>query len=301
MEEVEAVAVVVGRGLIGGAVRDRLKAAGRDVITVSRAAPPSSDHWQLDLATGQGRVDLVAGLNRVGPDCVVLTHGPSDVSWMESHETQAAAIHCGVAQAVVGGGWPTILVSTDNVFSGERGGMRPSDPIAPQNAYGRLKARAETTVLTGGGLTLRTSLVYGDAAPEYRLTYAQLCLAAASAGEHFSVPTDQSFTPIHINDVAQVIAALALAPERGNAIEHLSGPQELSRFDFARLAYAAVGAHPDLVEGCLRRGSIWASRPRYSSLASTDFGFLQPRVWPPATPAEGLRRMAASRGLAAAS
>ncbi|MFJ6194875.1 sugar nucleotide-binding protein [Micromonospora sp. NPDC092111] len=306
--------IVVGRGLIGGAVCHELRERGQAPVTVARSAParapgpPPSDstHLRHDLDLPAGQAALRADLERIGPRRIVLTHGPSDVSWMEENEERAARIHCGVARLAADSGVPTLLISTDNVFSGERGLMRPTDPVTPHNAYGRLKAEAERIVLAGGGRVLRVSLVYGHADAGYRATYAQRCLAAAAAGAPFPAPVDQSFTPIHIDDVARVVAARLTMPAGAGpvagagAVAHLAGPQELSRYEFARLAYAAAGADPELVRPCLRRDTPWASRPRYSSLACTDFRPLLPGHWPPATPAAGLRRMVSATAGAAA-
>jgi dTDP-4-dehydrorhamnose reductase len=287
--------VVAGRGLIGGAVRDHLRARGVRVATVARSGGAGRDDWALDLATPPGRGELAARLDREPPDRLVLTHGPSDVTWMERNEATAAGIHCGVAEVAAASGVPILLISTDNVFSGERGRMRPADPIAPPNAYGRLKAEAERIVLAAGGAVLRVSLVYGDAAAGHRPTYAQQCLAAAAAGEQFLAPVDQSFTPIHVDDVTRVVSALATTVPRAGVVEHLAGPVELSRYEFARLAYAAAGADPGLVRPCARADTVWASRPRWSSLAGTDYADLLPDSWPPAGPDEGLRRMLLGR------
>ncbi|MFE0530388.1 SDR family oxidoreductase [Micromonospora sp. SD19] len=306
------ITLIVGQGLIGGAVRDELSRRGQAPVTVARSAradvpglPQSTGaHLRHDLDLPGGRAALRADLERIGPDRIVLTHGPSDVSWMEENEERAARIHCGVARLAADSGVPTLLISTDNVFSGERGLMRPTDPVAPRNAYGRLKAEAERVVLGSGGAVLRVSLVYGDAGAAYRPTYAQRCLAAAAAGASFPAPVDQSFTPIHIDDVARVVAARITAPANARSeagtVEHLAGPQELSRYEFARLSYAAAGADPELVLSCLRRDTPWASRPRYSSLACTDYGALLPGHWPPARPAAGLRRMVSAPAEAAA-
>lgn len=290
--------VVVGRGLIGSAVRDRLARSGCPVVTVSRESRPGPHHRARDLATPEGRAALRADLAELAPRHVVLTHGPSDVTWMQEHEDEAAAVHCGVAAAVVDAAVPTVLVSTDNVFAGDRGGVRAGDPIRPGNAYGRIKAETERLLAAADStLALRVSLVYGSAGARHRPTFGQRCLAAASRGEKMRAPDDQFFTPIHIDDVAEVIARLCLAPDRPTGVRHLAGPDELSRYEFAVLAYALAGADPALVQARPRAATEWASRPRFSSLATSDFSEVAGLAgWAPMTPADGLRRMLAERG-----
>lgn len=284
--------LVVGRGLIGAAVAERLRADGHEVVTVSTTPVPRPDHLCCDLDDPAGRQQLGAHVDTLRPHRVILTHGPGDVTWIEANESRAEAVHQGVAKLLAGSGVPTVLVSTDNVFDGERGRRRPEHEISPHNAYGRVKAKAEREVLTGPNLALRVSLVYGWTGTAHRATYGQRCLQAAERGEPLEAPTDQSFTPVHIEDVADVLAALCRAPRLPTGIGHLSGPEELSRFDFATLAYRLAGADPALVRPVLRHDTLWASRPRYSSLDCDDFGHLPGLTgWAPMSPEAGLRRM----------
>ncbi|WP_290063210.1 SDR family oxidoreductase [Amycolatopsis solani] len=284
--------LVVGRGLIGASVADRLRADGHDVATVSTTPLAHAGHLSVDLDDPAGRERLRGHVDALRPARVILTHGPSDVTWIEANEQRAEAVHHGVAKLLAGSGVPTVLVSTDNVFDGSRGGHRPADPISPHNVYGRVKALAEQELLTGPNLALRVSLVYGWTGPAHRATYGQRCLQAAAAGEELEAPTDQSFTPVHIDDVSAVLAALCRVPELPTGIAHLAGPAELSRFDFATVAYRLTGADPALVRPVLRRDTLWASRPRHSSLACDDFGHLPGLAgWTPMTPADGLRQM----------
>ncbi len=97
--------------------------------------------------------------------------------------------------------------------------------------------------------------------------------------------------------MAAVLASLC-APGQANpaGIAHLAGPAELSRYEFARLAYQLAGADLALVRSCLRHDTEWACRPRYSSLTCGDFSGLAGLAgWRPMTPERGLREMLAAR------
>ncbi|MEV0610205.1 sugar nucleotide-binding protein [Polymorphospora rubra] len=284
--------MVVGQGLIGAAVRDRLAAAGHPVVAVSRRTDVGGRQQSTDISTARGRREL-GDLLATGPRQVILVHGPGDVTWINNNEQQAHETHCGVAEVVAESGVPALLVSTDNLFPGDRGGYRPTDQVRPSNAYGRVKADAERILLDGGAsLALRVSLVYGWGGSTGRVSYAQRCLAAALAGIRMSAPTDQHFTPIHLTDVASVIAACGTASKPVVGVRHLAGPDELSRLDFARLAYELAGADPDLVVPCLRAETDLASRPRYSALAGSDFSDVGGLAgWAPLDPRDGLSAM----------
>ena len=287
--------LVVGNGLIGAAVAARLRAEGRPVNTVSRGAS-GAGHLSCDLAAPDGLARLRAHLLRTRPRRVVLTHGPSDVTWIETHEAAASAVHRGTAELLAELGLPTVLISTDNVFPGDDGMRTPADPVRPNNAYGRLKLAAERALPAGAGMVLRVSLVYGWSGAGYRANYGQRCLDAAARGEVLHAPVDQSFTPVHVADVARVVAALCDAPRLPGVVAHLSGPGEVTRFEFASAAYRLSGADPGLVRPCLRGDTEWASRPRYSSLRCDDFGAVPGlEGWHPMSPDDGLLAMLSDR------
>jgi dTDP-4-dehydrorhamnose reductase len=286
--------LVVGHGLIGRAVRKRLnRVPGISAISVARRPRNIAGYVALELSSESGRVELERVIADLSPDCAVLVHGPSDVSWTEGNEAAAAATHSGVADVVARSGVPAILVSTDNVFPGNHGRYGPHDAVDPANAYGRVKAQAETILLAArSAMVLRVSLVYGWAPRGQRPTFAQRCLEAAVTGGPMYAPIDQLFTPIHVRDASAVIAGLCRSANLCTGVEHLAGPVELSRYDFARAAYRLAGADPAQVKACRRQDSEWACRPAFSSLTSGDFTHLPGlATWHPMTPERGLLEM----------
>jgi dTDP-4-dehydrorhamnose reductase/N-acetylglucosamine kinase-like BadF-type ATPase len=282
--------LVVGQGLIGTAIVTRLRDAGHPVVSVARR--PRAGTLALDLSTKDGRAELAATARRITPRSVVLVHGPSDVTGCEDDPETALAVHEGVAEAVAGLGCPVVLVSTDNVFDGERPLNRTTDPVAPANAYGRAKLAAERRLSSPPHVVLRVSLVYGWSGGEHRSNYAERCLRSAAAGEPAEAPGDQWFTPVHVDDVARVVAAVAVAPETAPALAHVAGPEHLSRVAFARIACEVTGGDPGLVREVPRAATIWASRPPNSSLAPSGLGGV-PGLdgYRPRTPREGLAGM----------
>ncbi|HEX6520290.1 MAG TPA: sugar nucleotide-binding protein [Streptosporangiaceae bacterium] len=289
--------LLVGHGLIGNSLRNRLLAGGLPVASATRRDMPLPGCHTLDLATQTGLLALRDLLRGLRPRSVVLAHGPSDVTWIEGHETQAAHVHCEVARIVAASGVPAILVSTDNVFAGERGRYTVADEPEPCNAYGRVKERAERLILAGGnGLVLRISLIYAWTNSSQRRTFAERCLAAAFEDRPLLAPTDQVFTPVYVADVSSVIAAICASERVPAGIRHLSGPDQLSRYEFAKLAYRLAGSYDPLVRRCQRRDTEWASRPEFSSLACDDFTDISDLAhWRPMTPREGLLAMIGER------
>jgi dTDP-4-dehydrorhamnose reductase len=296
-EEPAPAALIVGHGLVGGSLRAQLRDVSElPIVGIGRRHRELPDYRALDLASEAGRAALGELIADLRPRRVVLAHGPSDVTWIDKNEAAAAAVHCGVAAIVARSAAPAVMISTDNVFPGTRGGCRPGDPAEPANGYGRVKARAESIALAGGAaLVLRVSLVYGWHQPGQRATFAQRCLEAAVEGRAIGAPTDQLFTPIHVRDVSVVTAAVCRSGGPLTGINHLAGPVELSRYEFARLAYRLAGADTTLVRPCLRQDTEWACRPQFSSLTCGSFSGLPGLAqWRPMTPEEGLREMLAT-------
>lgn len=299
--------LIVGHGLIGSAVLALLHEQGVPVAAVGRRAAALPRYHAVDLAREDGRLALREIVDRLRPGCVLLVHGPSDVTWIDANPDASARVHCGTAALAAGTGVPVILVSSDNVFPGTRGGYRPEDPVSPANGYGRVKSLAEDIALRAGpaALVVRVSLVYGWAGAGLRSTFAQRCLDAAVDGRPSSAPVDQTFTPVHVRDAAVVLAAVcrSVGEHPGpplSGIRHLAGSAELSRYEFARLAYEIAGADPSLVRPCQRRETEWACRPRFSSLSCGSFSDVPGlSAWRPMTPGEGLRDMLAARERAA--
>jgi|CZKT01.1.fsa_nt_gi dTDP-4-dehydrorhamnose reductase len=283
--------VVVGHGLLGEPLGNALRIMGATVVTVAHRSADNGVDLAADLTTGPGRRALAALLAEQQPTCVVLVHGPGDVTWIEGNEKVARDAHVGTARAV--SSHQVLLVSTDNVFDGTAPPPADTDPVSPGNAYGRVKLAAERAVLAGPApaTIVRLSMVYGWSAPGRRATYGHRCIQAARAGQSIVAPIDQHFTPLHVDDAIRALVRLAFGFP-GDRIFHFAGPVELSRHEFARLAYAAAGADPELVVPVPLMQTEWACRPRRSRLRNSDPAVLAPWLdWRPMEPLEGLKRM----------
>lgn len=255
----------VGTGFVGGAIARRLASTGWKVDGVSRNAG-----HRLDIGDPAQRARL-AQLAAEGYDAIVLCHGPSDVTWCDENPELAEQMHAGTAAAVADLGVPVLLISTDNVFPGDRPAYAVSDPTDPPNGYGRAKLLAERAVIAGGGLVARVSLVYGWSSGNQRLNFAERCLLELRDGAELRVPYDQDTTAIYVADVASAAAAWLNDPDPGVSLVHLAGPESVSRAEFARLAAQAIGADESLITAVPRAETSLACRPRYSGLVSGPF------------------------------
>src|SRR5438132_14174335 len=94
----ERTVAIIGQGLIGAGLGARLRAAGLDVMHVSRR--PRVGSLAADLTTTEGRRRLRALLAEHRPGSVVLVHGPMDIDWCAVHRAEAVAAHLRTAEIV---------------------------------------------------------------------------------------------------------------------------------------------------------------------------------------------------------
>ncbi|MEV8554295.1 sugar nucleotide-binding protein [Streptomyces glaucescens] len=275
--------LVVGSGFVGLGVARRLAAAGESVTVTSRHRPdrlpdvPGVRWHALDATEPEACGRLVA---RLEPRRIVLVHGPSDVTWCEEHPARAVAAHTAAAANFAGraGDARLLLVSTDNVFDGSRPDNSEDTPVSPANAYGRAKLAAERTVLDAAAdaVVLRVSLVYGHEPADAGkwLNFFAACAHRLLRGEQVTVPEDQWTTPVLVDDVARVTAAVLFAGGAVPPVLHLGGPDRVSRAAWASVVAEALGAPPHLVVPVPRADTRYASRPENACLTGSLLGRL---------------------------
>ncbi len=290
--------LIVGSGFIGRAVAARLIRDGGHAVLASRR-PPAQEcgPWVcLDAADPAACAGVV---ERVRPDRLVLVHGPSDVTWCEENPARAEELHTAAAAnlTAAAAGRRIVLISTDNVFDGSSARNGESARPAPANAYGRAKLAAEHVVGAGGDSTvLRVSLVYGWERPDTPkwLNFFAACAHRLGAGEEVTVPYDQWTTPVLVDDVASVTAAV-LAPGAPGLL-HLGGPDRVSRAAWAEAIADGLGAPRALVRAASRAEGRYASRPANTCLTSSLLdGFLAGHGLRVRGVAEGIRDLLEAR------
>lgn len=168
--------------------------------------------------------------------------------------------------------------STDYVFDGQQ--TRPyleTDPVNPQNAYGRSKASGERFIQEVGGdaVVLRTSWVFarhGD-------NFYQKMLRLAAQRDTLSVVDDQAGAPTPADWLADV--ALHWAERRANGaawpngIFHAASRGQTTWHDYAALTFElTTGTHllprkPQLNRARSADMQFKASRPAWSVLDTT--------------------------------
>ncbi len=134
--------------------------------------------------------------------------------------------------AGIGAGLRLLQVSTDLVFDGRQAPYLPTAEPQPLNHYGRSKLAGEEAALGAGGLVVRVPLMFGKSIDGRRGATDMLRSAlSAGGGAVLGLYTNEFRTPMHAEDAARGLMALALSDRTGLA--HLAGPERVSRWGFA--------------------------------------------------------------------
>lgn len=251
------------------------------------------------LALGRDRADLTdpaacaAAIRAHAPDAVINAAAYTAVDRAETEPALARTINAEAPAAMAGAcaslAIPMIHISTDYVFAG--GGTTPwreTDPVAPQNAYGRSKAEGEAAILASGARAaiLRTSWVFSA----HGANFVKTMLRLADSRDSLTVVADQIGGPTPAADIAATCLKMAQAMQAGQAeaggqaggIYHYAGQPAVSWADFARAVFAIAGRDVSVTDIPSSAYPTPAARPLNSRLDCakllTDFG-ISPPEW----------------------
>jgi dTDP-4-dehydrorhamnose reductase len=189
------------------------------------------------------------------PDAVVNCAYRQDTPDMWEVNRDGAA---NVARAATG--LRLVHLSTDVVFSGEKGRYGERDAPDPVTDYGASKAAAEPLVHEAhrGALIVRTSLIYGGpGGPPSKHEES----ARNPGWTHF---TDEMRSPVQVGDLAAAVLELAARADAG--FLHVAGADDVSRCEFARLIAGDVKCAPVPVDAIRPRDCTLDSAPAQALL-----------------------------------
>ena len=176
---------------------------------------------------------------------------------------------------------PLLHISTDYVFEGS--GTRAwaeTDPVSPQNAYGRTKLAGEEAVRASGGrhIILRTAWVFSA----HGANFVKTMLRLSETRRALTVVDDQIGGPTPAADIASTLLTLAEAMRNGatGGTYHYAGTPHTSWADFAREIFARAGKDVSVTGIPSSDYPTPAQRPLNSRLdcakLTSDFGITPP-------------------------
>ena len=184
-----------------------------------------TDHEQLDEIFRLAQPQVVVHLAAI-----------ADVAAAESDPARATAVNVSattrIAQLCTRHQARLIYLSSEYVFSGDRGNYKEDDTPQPNTHYGRTKWEAELAVAREASQwsVVRTSMVYGWPIID-RQNVATTIIDRLEKGDQFYASRDSYRTPIYVEHLTSGIKQLVTDHHQG--ICHLAGVDWLSMYQFA--------------------------------------------------------------------
>jgi len=228
------IVVIGGTGLIGSKSVAILRQRGHEVV----AASPNTG---VNTITGEGVKDAVAGAQVV----IDLANSPTfqDKAVLEFFETSGRNLLPAEAAAGVRHHVALSIVGTDRT---------------PDNGYFRAKVAQEKLIKTSG-------IPYTIIRSTQFLEFLGAIAAASAVGNKVRL-SPGLFQPIAADDVAAIVANVALAPPK-NGIVEIAGPERAPFNDFVARYLKAVGDPREVVRDPEAR--YWGGRVEERSLVPT--------------------------------
>ncbi len=152
-----------------------------------------------------------------------------------------------------------IYLSTDIVFSGDKGNYIETDKPDPINVYGRTKLAAEDNILSehSNAVIARIALCFGKGLGKTQ-SFIDWLQSNLEHGEDTFLFSDEYRTPVSAIYIAK--AVWELVNNNFTGLIHLTGKEKIDRYNFG-IRYLQL--YPGLNIRCIRKGSLYeAGYPR---------------------------------------
>jgi dTDP-4-dehydrorhamnose reductase len=222
---------------------------------------------KLDIS-GKQQVD--EAFRTIKPDVVVHAASLTDVDKCELNKALAWKVNVDGTKNIAAASQATdsflIYISTDYVFSGEKGYYVESDAPEPVNYYGLTKLVAEEIIQTLPQYFIaRPSVIYGSTPAAGKVNFALWLIETLRKGDRVRIVTDQYNTPTLNTNLAEM--TLEVIERHLNGIYHLCGATRVSRFEFAKQIADTFDLDKNLIDKVTSDQFTWpAKRPMDSSL-----------------------------------
>ncbi len=258
------VAVIGSQGQLGSDLVKVLSASERfEVCSLNHAMLDIRDREQVTAIVGKGGFDVVvncAAFTRV-EDCEDLPAGALGVNGQGAFEVARA---CGASGALC------VYISTDYVFSGDKGlSYSEDDVVGPVNVYGTSKLAGELLVRQAANrwLIVRISSVFGKAGSRGKGgNFVETILSKARSTGQVKIVNDIWMSPTHTRDAAYCIEELIRLGVSG--LFHAPNSGRCTWFEFGTAALRMAGISARVEPVCSASYPTKARRPRDSSLSN---------------------------------
>ena len=243
---------------------------GKDLLRVMQRSHEiiGIDFPDIDI-TSPISIDRLLEKHR--PDLVINAAAYTDVEAAESNSDDAYAVNefgaGNVARATASRSIPILFYSTDFVFDGfQQSPYSPHDATNPLSVYGASKLAGEAATIESNPdhYILRTAWLYGPGGNNF----IEKVIAWAQANDSIKVVTDESGSPTHTWDLAEISELLIESGAFG--LYHAVNAGICSRYALAQAIVDKAGLTVELNKCSSDEFPTKAQRPAYSVLDSTS-------------------------------
>lgn len=231
-------------------------------------------------------------IRAIQPDVILHTAALTNVDLCETDPNIAHSINVtatkNIAEIAAALGSKLVHISTDQLFDGTAPWRSERDHPAPLNVYGETKLAAEKKVMESSSEALIVRTNFFGWGTKKRESFSDWILNGLGRREKLTMFTDVFFTPILINQLAEVIFSLVEGGASG--VYHVAGSERVSKHEFALRVAEVFGYSNENISGTSVAGaSLKARRPSDMSLnCEKTEAFLNIKM---PTIAEGLNRL----------
>lgn len=263
--------VTGGSGLLGSAIAAHSIRSGYDVFSgYHQHQTIEVNPVPLDITNPKAVDDAFM---KVKPDIVIHSAAMTHVDRCEENPRLATLINVegtrNVANEARKYGSYLVYVSTDYVFSGEKGNYKETDEPGPINHYGVTKLEGEKIVSSyPNHCIVRPSVIYGSKPAAGKDNFVLWVINQLRIGKPIQILNDQVVSPTLNTNLAEMINEIA--ETRLTGIYHLSGATAISRYNFTLKIAEEFNLDQGLITPITTDNMHWAAkRPMNSSLDVT--------------------------------
>jgi len=222
--------------------------------------------------------------NQVDPDVVVHAAALTNVDLCERDRELAKKVNINGTENVVKYCLAheafLVYVSTDYVFSGERGMYKENDDTSPVNFYGESKLEGEEIVQREpiDSCIVRPSVIYGSTPAAGKTNFVLWVIENLRSNTSIKIVDDQWVSPTLNTNLAAMI--LEIVERKLDGIYHLAGATPINRYEFTHLIADHFELDKNLITTAKSSEMNWAARRPRNSTLNVEKAMRQLRVKP---------------------
>ncbi|GAA4827260.1 SDR family oxidoreductase [Algivirga pacifica] len=234
----KTILITGSNGLLGQTLLELLADSSHEIIGCGkgpdRFQAKGYTYYSLDISKTE---DVNRLFQKVRPTHVLHTAALTQVDICEEHPKLADQVNIlgtqNICQAAKNIKAHLLYVSTDFIFSGDKGMLTEDEKPMPPNYYGETKLKGEVTVQQSNipWTILRTVLVYGVVKDMSRSNIILWVKNNLEQGNPIKVVNDQWRTPTYVKDLAK--GCLLALEKEATGIYHLSGKDYMTPYQMA--------------------------------------------------------------------